>query len=240
MSHPRRPEPTLPSHRSIRGAALAAVLLLGGCGMVGGQGPEFASAAGPQPDPMAVQAAGQPAIPAGLLQIVPRSKPRLRSEARVQVAAATPAELHALPEGFIWPVQGQVLQGFGTRTDGGRSDGLDIQAAEGTPVRAAQAGTVSYAGNAIPGYGNMLLLTHPGGFVTVYAHNDRLLVSAGETVYRGQLIATVGRSGGLEVAELHFQLRAGERPLDPVRHLERGETVLASAMLDPMPRAAAE
>ena len=150
------------------------------------------------------------------------------------------AEPKLVIEGFIWPVQGRVVQPFGDSADGSRSDGLDIVAEEGSPVRAAQAGVVSYAGSGIPGYGNMLLLTHPGGLVTVYAHNERLLVSTGETVYRGQPIASVGRSGGVAVAELHFQLRAGERPIDPARHLERGELQVASMGPEPAPRPAAE
>lgn len=234
---------SMPSRRrsSVAGfLAAMAVMGLGGCAAGGGaQLDTQAAASGPQSDmlPAIVAEATAPLVP---LTIVPRTKPRARMAAATKVASVRLVEPTPMPEGYIWPVLGTVMRSFGEKANGSRSDGLDIQVAAGTPVRAAQAGVVAYAGSEIQGYGNMLLLTHPGGFVTVYAHNDQLLVHTGETVFRGQSIATVGRSGGVDVAELHFQLRAGERPLDPARHLQPGETQVASAGPDLMPMAAGE
>ena len=235
LSSVRRHDP-IPNLRPSRAATLlvaaAIVANVSGCSVVGT--PPGAEFAGPPQGEVAPPLV-EPAVYDALATIVPRSKPHRRATAVAKVV-----EPKLVIEGFIWPVQGRVVQPFGDRADGSRSDGLDIVAEEGSPVRAAQAGVVSYAGSGIPGYGNMLLLTHPGGLVTVYAHNDRLLVGTGDTVYRGQPIASVGRSGGAAVAELHFQLRAGERPIDPTPHLERGELQVASMGPEPAPRPAAE
>jgi murein DD-endopeptidase MepM/ murein hydrolase activator NlpD len=125
-------------------------------------------------------------------------------------------------------VQGRIVRAFGSEPNGRRCDGLDITAAEGTPVLAAEAGVVAYAGDEIQGYGNMLLIEHAGGFTTVYAHNRTLLVHVGDPVRRGEMVATVGRSGGMADPQLHFQLRAGNRPIDPAPYLMPGATVLAS------------
>lgn len=223
--------------RACAGALLAALAAtgLGGCAAGGGAKIDLQAGAS-VPD---LTVAAETMMPFIVLPIVPRTKPHVRA-AVTRVASARLVEPTPVPVGFIWPVQGTVMRSFGEKANGSRSDGLDIQVAAGTPVRAAQEGVVAYAGSGIQGYGNMLLLTHPGGFVTIYAHNDRLLVHTGETVFRGQSIATVGDSGGVDVAELHFQLRAGERPLDPARHLQPGETQVASAGPDLVPMAAGE
>lgn len=231
------PDPATSRRRKVTAAFVAAATVLGLAGCAAGGGAELERSAAAVPPSDAAPALVADAV--APLAIVPRTKPHVRA-AVTRVAAARLVEPTPVPEGYIWPVQGTIMRSFGEKANGSRSDGLDIQVAVGTPVRAAQAGVVAYAGSAIQGYGNMLLLTHAGGFVTVYAHNDQLLVHTGDTVARGQSIATVGRSGGVDVAELHFQLRAGERPLDPARHLQAGETQLASAGPDLMPMAAGE
>lgn len=223
--------------RACAGALLAALAATGLGGCAAGGGAQIDLQAGASAPDLTV--AAETMMPFIVLSIVPRTKPHVRA-AVTRVASARLVEPTPMPEGYIWPVQGTVMRSFGEKANGSRSDGLDIQVAAGTPVRAAQEGVVAYAGSEIQGYGNMLLLTHPGGFVTIYAHNDRLLVHTGETVFRGQSIATVGNSGGVDVAELHFQLRAGERPLDPARHLQPGETQVASAGPDLVPMAAGE
>jgi murein DD-endopeptidase MepM/ murein hydrolase activator NlpD len=142
--------------------------------------------------------------------------------------------------GFLWPVQGTVVRPFGERPDGAGSDGLDIRAAEGAAVLAAQAGTVAYAGNKLPGYGNLLLITHAQGFTTVYAHNRKLLVGPGERVCQGQPVAVVGRRGALLEPVLHFQIRAGVRPIDPVVLLNQQEKAIAAPNPVRVARVAAE
>ncbi len=120
---------------------------------------------------------------------------------------------------FDWPIRGTVLSGFGRKPDGSRNDGINIAARTGDEVRAAAAGQVVYAGSELAGYGQLVLLRHDGGFVTAYAHNSRLMVREGDQVTRGQVIAAAGSSGTVEVAQVHFEIRRGVNPEDPMRHL---------------------
>lgn len=122
-------------------------------------------------------------------------------------------------DGFLWPVQGNVVSSFEQNSAKGRSGGINIAARRGTPVRAADNGIVAYAGEALRGYGQMVLLRHAEGYVTLYAHNDALLVREGEVVRRGQAIAEVGSSGDVVDSQLHFELRKGTEPIDPAKVL---------------------
>lgn len=121
--------------------------------------------------------------------------------------------------GFVWPVSGKLASRFGPREGGLHNDGINILAKEGTPVKAAEAGVVVYASNALEGYGNLLLLKHSGGWITAYAHNERLLVRPGQKIQKGQVVARVGSTGGVTTSQLHFEIRKGRRALDPLRHL---------------------
>ena len=122
-------------------------------------------------------------------------------------------------EGFLWPVEGRVLSSFGSKAGGLHNDGINIAADRGTPVRAAENGVVVYAGNELRGFGNLLLLRHADGWVTAYAHNGQFLVRRGDRVTRGQKIATVGSTGSVSTPQLHFEIRKGSRPLDPIGRL---------------------
>lgn len=122
-------------------------------------------------------------------------------------------------EGFLLPVRGAVIGSFGPQAAGGTNDGINLAAERGAPVRAAENGVVVYAGDGLPTYGRMILVKHAQRFVTAYAHNDTLAVKVGDTVRRGQTIATVGDSGAVERPQLHFELREGETPIDPTRWL---------------------
>ena len=122
-------------------------------------------------------------------------------------------------KGFVWPVQGKVLSGFGPKAKGLHNDGINIAASRGSAVRAAESGVVAYAGNELRGFGNLLLIKHAGGWVTAYAHNETLLVQAGDKVSKGQPIARVGSTGNVTKPQLHFELRRGKRAIDPRRHL---------------------
>ena len=123
-------------------------------------------------------------------------------------------ELH-----FLWPVAGRVISPFGNNPNGGRNDGINILVPRGTPVRAADAGEVSYVGNELKGYGNLILIRHDNGFVTAYAHTDGVQVKRGERVERGQVIATVSDTGNVSQPQLHFELRHGTQPVDPTPYL---------------------
>ncbi|MFN3890246.1 MAG: peptidoglycan DD-metalloendopeptidase family protein [Beijerinckiaceae bacterium] len=129
-----------------------------------------------------------------------------------QVAAAPAA--NDKPE-FRWPARGRIIQGFKS----GANDGIAIAVPEGTAVKAAEGGVVAYAGNELKGYGNLVLIKHPNGFVTAYAHNGEINVKRGETVKRGQTIAKSGQTGNVSAPQLHFELRKGSTPVDPTQYL---------------------
>jgi murein DD-endopeptidase MepM/ murein hydrolase activator NlpD len=116
---------------------------------------------------------------------------------------------------FLWPVRGRILASYGSRADGTHNDGINIGAPKGTPVEAANAGTVAYTGNELRGYGNLILIKHADGWISAYAHCDQILVKRGEKVARGQVIARVGSTGNVGEPQLHFELREGHKPVDP-------------------------
>jgi murein DD-endopeptidase MepM/ murein hydrolase activator NlpD len=120
---------------------------------------------------------------------------------------------------FRWPAKGRVISGFGARGTGGANDGINIAVPEGTPVRAAEGGTVVHADDALKGYGKLVLIRHTNGYVSVYAHNGELNVKRGESVKRGQVIAKSGQSGNVTAPQLHFEIRKGATPVDPTKHL---------------------
>ncbi|MBJ3776525.1 peptidoglycan DD-metalloendopeptidase family protein [Acuticoccus mangrovi] len=122
-------------------------------------------------------------------------------------------------DGFRWPVRGRIIAGFGRQSDGARNEGINLAVPAGTPVHAAEAGTVIYAGNELEGYGNLILVQHKDGWVSAYAHNESLKVSRGDQVKRGQMIASVGKSGSVDQPQLHFELRKNSKPVDPLPHL---------------------
>ena len=128
-------------------------------------------------------------------------------------------ETTALPL-FHWPVQGRIIASFGSLLSGGRNDGIDLAVPEGTPVTAAEDGVVSYAGNGFAGQGNLVLIRHSNGYSTVYAHAKELLVKRGDQIKRGQVIAHSGQTGNVNAPQLHFEVRRGATPLDPVRFLK--------------------
>lgn len=122
----------------------------------------------------------------------------------------------AAPQGFIWPVKGELISRFGDKGTGLRNDGINIAAPKGTPVVAADNGVVVYSGNELKGFGNLVLIRHPNGWVTAYAHNETLLVARGEQVERGQEIARVGSTGNVTSPQLHFEVRKGGERIDPL------------------------
>jgi len=120
---------------------------------------------------------------------------------------------------FRWPLDRVAIGSpFGTRA-GRQHEGVDLPAAIGTPVYAAADGQVVYAGDGIRGYGRLLVLEHEGDLLTVYAHNSALLVAQGDKVTAGQRIALVGESGHASGPHLHFEVRSGQIPQDPVSYL---------------------
>jgi murein DD-endopeptidase MepM/ murein hydrolase activator NlpD len=120
-------------------------------------------------------------------------------------------------DGFIWPVNGTINSGFGTR-GASSHDGIDIGAPEGTPIRAIEKGEVIYS-DQLRGYGNIIIVRHTGGFISVYAHNEANLVREGQAVSRGEVIARVGNTGRVTGPHLHFEIRKHNAAQDPLRYL---------------------
>jgi murein DD-endopeptidase MepM/ murein hydrolase activator NlpD len=117
---------------------------------------------------------------------------------------------------FRWPARGRVITGYSGK---GGNEGINIAVPEGTPIKAAEGGTVAYAGSELKGYGNLVLIRHPNGYVSAYAHNGDLKVKRGDTVKRGQVVANSGQSGNVSSPQLHFELRKGSSPVDPTPYL---------------------
>jgi murein DD-endopeptidase MepM/ murein hydrolase activator NlpD len=180
-------------------------------------------AAGAAAQPAA--AAAPPATKMAAVSVDPQQKARLAQ------ATTTPEELSpeppakaaadatgALPT-FRWPVRGKVITSYGAKTNGKANDGINLAVPEGTPVKAAEDGVVAYSGNELKGYGNLVLIRHSNGYVTAYAHASELLVKRGDTIKRGQIIAKSGQSGEVGSPQLHFEIRKGSSPVDPLQFL---------------------
>lgn len=120
---------------------------------------------------------------------------------------------------FAWPVSGRVISDFGSTADGGKNDGINIATAMDAPIHAAASGTVTYAGDELRNYGNLVLVKHQGGFTTAYAHADRLVVSRGDFVAKGQVIGYSGQTGDVNAPQLHFEIREQTTPVNPRTYL---------------------
>ncbi len=129
---------------------------------------------------------------------------------------------------FVWPLRGKISSHFGPRR-GSFHDGIDITAPVGTPVRASADGRVIYS-HKLRGYGNVIIIRHAGGFVTVYAHNRVNLVREGERVRQGQKIAEVGTSGRTTGPNLHFEVRKNNIAQNPLLYLPRGRALVQNHM----------
>ncbi|MDQ7247717.1 peptidoglycan DD-metalloendopeptidase family protein [Dongia sedimenti] len=191
------------------------------------------------PKPAAPSAAAAQALPTTPTAPVTSAPPKTQTAATTakaktpeEVEAETQAAMEAVEAAkesgpaagtgkgpFVWPVQGKVIGAFGSSTEGLKNDGINIAAPSGAPVVAAADGTVAYAGNELRGFGNMILIRHDGGYVTAYAHNASLLVKKGDKVKRGQTIARVGQTGAVFGPQLHFEIRKGTQPVDPMSFL---------------------
>jgi len=179
----------------------------------------------------AAAAAAQPAAalasPAGKMAAATAGPPQ---SARLAQATTTPEDTKvespvkaaeatgALPT-FRWPVRGKVITSYGAKTNGKANDGINLAVPEGTPVKAAEDGVVAYSGNELKGYGNLVLVRHSNGYVTAYAHASELLVKRGDPIKRGQIIAKSGQSGEVGSPQLHFEIRKGSAPVDPLQFL---------------------
>ena len=164
---------------------------------------------------------------------VPAPKPRPNYQARAYQAPSYQAPSYRSPSyqappdrrpqsdyasnapSFFWPVSGDVISNFGAASNGERNDGINISAPMDTPIHAAASGTVTYSGNELKDYGNLVLIKHEGGYVTAYAHADKLIVNRGDVVSRGQVIGYSGSTGDVSSPQLHFEIRHDTQPVNP-------------------------
>ena len=193
-------------------------------------------------DPIPLVAAQDVAgpTPTGVTQPITALQPPALDPSALSTSAVDPAATQPLPpastgsvaaqssgsgglpvlsgSGFLRPVSGQVLTSFGQGTV--PNDGVNIGAPSGTPILAAEAGVVAYVGEDIDTFGNLTLIRHADGWVTAYGHAEAILVAEGESVSRGQVIGRVGSSGAVSSPQLHFELRRGTEPVDPLAYLD--------------------
>jgi murein DD-endopeptidase MepM/ murein hydrolase activator NlpD len=171
-------------------------------------------AAAPSPEP-----APRPE-PKVVASIEPQHTARIATPEPVQPESSTKTAEPAggLPS-FRWPVRGRVIAGFGPKTNGQQNDGINLAVPEGTPIKAAEDGVVAYAGNELKGYGNLVLIRHGGGFVSAYAHASEIMAKRGDQIKRGQVIARSGQTGNVTSPQLHFEIRKGATPVDPMQFL---------------------
>jgi murein DD-endopeptidase MepM/ murein hydrolase activator NlpD len=187
------------------------------------------AAAAPAAAPVAV-AAVQPVAAAPVPPVTKVAAVDTQQKVRLAQAAPNPEEpaiaspvkaaeaTGAVPT-FRWPVRGKVITAYGAKANGKSNDGINLAVPEGTPVKAADDGVVAYSGNELKGYGNLVLIRHSNGYVTAYAHASELMVKRGDTIKRGQVIAKSGQSGEVQSPQLHFEIRKGSSPVDPLQFL---------------------
>ncbi|WP_022721175.1 LysM peptidoglycan-binding domain-containing M23 family metallopeptidase [Rhodopseudomonas sp. B29] len=181
-------------------------------------------AAAPVAAPAPQMATTQMTAPVRTAELTEKARRVAPTETPAEVAPATESSTKqaeatgALPS-FRWPARGRVIAAYGSKTNGKANDGINLAVPEGTPVKAAEDGVVAYAGNELKGYGNLVLVRHANGYVTAYAHASELLVKRGDPIKRGQVIAKSGQSGEVSSPQLHFEIRKGSTPVDPIKFL---------------------
>lgn len=122
---------------------------------------------------------------------------------------------------FSWPVRGRILSQYGAKNGGLFNDGINISASIGTAVKAAENGVVAYAGNEVKGMGNLIIVQHSDGWMTVYAHLDSMNVKRGTKLTVGQMIGKIGKTGKVSQPQLHFEIRKGTKAYDPILYLKK-------------------
>jgi len=172
-------------------------------------------------EPKAV-AKAQPKAATVLASHQPAETAAIAGPATDAPATSNPVRTGNASLSFRWPAKGRIIAGFGPKTNGQTNDGINIALPEGTPIKAAEDGVVAYAGNELKGYGNLVLVRHADGYVTAYAHAKELLVKRGDPIKRGQTIARSGQTGNIDAPQLHFEIRKGPAPIDPMPHLSGG------------------
>ena len=173
--------------------------------------------------------------------VVPTPKPGTKKPAwwtqtqTAQASAPPPRNVVVQPDRvadasmqFRWPLAGRLVSDFGSSSTGERNDGINISAQQGQPVRASASGTVSYCGNELKGYGNLVLIRHDDGYITAYAHVASFIVNRDDHVLAGQVIAYAGATGDVATPQLHFEIRQGVHAIDPKSVLPKALVVASN------------
>ena len=159
-----------------------------------------------------------PRVRQGGKVVTPKARPSTKSASvtrnNLPAYQRAPVDTSNAPS-FVWPVSGEVISNFGGPANGERNDGINIATPMGTPIHAAASGTITYSGNELKDYGNLVLIKHQDGYVTAYAHADRLIVARGDVVSRGQIIGYAGQTGDVSTPQLHFEIRHDTQPVNP-------------------------
>ncbi|MGI8841838.1 MAG: peptidoglycan DD-metalloendopeptidase family protein [Caulobacteraceae bacterium] len=164
-------------------------------------------------------APGRPSPNAGIAAQPPRSY--AYAPTPIAPPALSQAAVASAGRGrFVWPVRGEIISPFGVKGVGRRNDGIDVKSPQGTVVRAAAAGNVVYAGDQVPGFGNLVLVKHADGWVTAYAHLDKISVQMRQMVAQGEELGQVGQTGGVAEPQLHFEIRYAPTPADKARPVD--------------------
>ena len=150
-------------------------------------------------------------------KVQPTAPAAAQTTAAVQPQPAVSRSGAAPKGGWSWPVRGELV---GTFSEQHRRSGIDIAGELGTPVQVAANGRVVYAGSGLIGYGRIIIVKHDERFLTVYAHNSRLVANEGDNVRRGQKIAEMGNTDADRV-QLHFEIRLDGKPVNPLRFLPK-------------------
>lgn len=190
-----------------------------------------AVAAAPVTPPPAAAAAPPPVAVAPRPQVPPPAPaPRPATPTPAPAPAAplvssnrTPADAQIAQLGrgrFVWPLRGDIVSTFGPKGTGKRNDGVNIRARSGEPVRASAAGDVVYAGDQVPGFGNLVLIKHADGWVTAYGHLARIDVKMQDRITQGQQIGQAGATGEVGEPQLHFEVRYAPTPQDRARPID--------------------
>ncbi|WP_230481747.1 M23 family metallopeptidase [Sphingomonas sp. Leaf21] len=159
---------------------------------------------------------GEPALATNQAPAKPSTTP-----ARVLPPTAVVAAPTRLSSGFAWPVEGKLVKRFGAGSSGERNDGIKIAVPIGTPIKATADGVVAYVGDGIAALGGLVIVKHGDGWTSVYGHASKLMVQRGQSVKRGQTLALSGQTGFADRPELHFELRRGRSPVDPLSQLPK-------------------
>ena len=122
---------------------------------------------------------------------------------------------------FSWPIRGKILSQYGSKSKGLFNDGINIAASQGAAVKAAENGVVAYAGNEVKGMGNLIIIQHSDGWMTVYAHLDSMSVRRGSKVSVGGVIGKIGKTGKVDKPQLHFEIRKGTKAYNPMSYLKK-------------------